>query len=618
MTGPFKSVPTGADQLPSFQIYQNACQAELNRRTAEVFSSPAIFDPAKASVFNRNEGDGRFEVLYEDRANDFFCGGQWLWPSRELLVRSGKISDRSSRPIGGGFIGDACNATQFLAGGEEFAGQSCSDGAVNPLATASGKFSSLRQFEEGCKTLLGQRGQDAVAAFSLQNSRVDNPVPGDAAYSLFFESRAKGLFCAGDVDVSSHQMFLRSGKLSEYETAQPVATVEMTDACSLTRELVGERELLSPDCKDMTARERKQVSYITYGFYGVANVLAILATYKLGKKVLTSQAFTQLRGLPFLRNLGYGMLGYAAFDQAAGMFLDADHPVRNYGKWIAGGVGLAAPEIVGRTALGQRLASTAVGSRLAPIASRLTWGLAAVWALDMGIRHFAVGSDYEASINSRVTTQVYREDGLYDYSFWKCVNPLSWLNKSRRVFRAVAPSAIEWAVADLDNEDLKDKMYAEDLATSKELTKMIQEIVVPFLHSENWEDVNEAIVLLRDKKIVLSQLEQIQETQLATVGPDGLKSFYPHMSEEDVERLCRKILMKRVQEAASFLVYVDQDENDWARELFNQDGTLKGAADANGEYPYEKLKRRWNPPPPEKTEVTSEAFELVGNGDLMG
>lgn len=618
MTGPFKSVPAGADQLSSFQIFRNTCQSELDRRVQANSGAPTSFDTSKATVFNRGAGDGRVELLYEDRANDFFCGGQWLWPSHELLIRSGKISDRSSRPIGGGWIEDACATTQLLAGVEEFDGLPCNDSHANPISEAAGKFSSIRQFETGCRTLLASRGSDIADFFSLKQSRLDNPVPGDAAYSLLFESRAKNIFCAGDIDVSSHQMFLRSGKLSEFDSAQPSTVIEMTDACSLTRELAGEKELLNPDCKDMTSRERRQVSYLTYGFYGVANILAILASYRLGKRILASQAFTQLRGLPLVRNLGYGLLGYAAFDQAAGLFFDADHPVRHYGKWVAGGIGVVAPEIAARSALGQRLASTAIGGRLAPIGSRLTWGLAAVWALDMGIRHFAVGSDYEASINSRVTDQVYHDDGLYDWGWKKIINPLSWLNKSRRVFRAVAPSAMEWAVADLDNDDLKKKMYAEDLATSKELTGMIQEIIPPFLHSEHWEDVNEAIVLLRDQKIVLNPIEQVQETQLSQGGVEGLKQLYPYMSEEDVEHFCRKVLLKRVQEAASFLVYVDQHENDWAREIFNQDGTLKGEADANGQYPYEKLKNRWAAPKAEKVEVISEAYDMVGPQPLMG
>ncbi|MFO1463121.1 MAG: hypothetical protein U1F66_05045 [bacterium] len=609
MSGEIKPVPVGAEQLASFQIYRNTCQAELQSRLPGNASS--LFDNSKVRVFNRHAGDGRFELLYDDPARNFSCSGQWLWEGRELLIRGGGRGKGQDRPLGGGWIDDACAATALLAGAEEFGGMSCVDSQAG--LTEAGKYSSGEQFAAGCRSLLQSRfGDVAAERFDLAHVRIQNPVPGDGSYSLLFESRAKNLFCAGDVDVSAHQMALRAGLLKEEESAEPARFLEMTDACSMTRRLVGEWELLSPDCQDMNASERRTTSYLTYGFYGVANLLAIMGLYKIGKRFLASQAFRQMGGLPLFRNLGYGLLGYTAFDEATGLFLDKDNPIRHYGKWVAGGVGFFGPSIAARTGLAARVAASPALSRVGGFASRATWGLAAVAGLNYVFHRWVVGDDYEESLNSRVTDKVYHDDGLYDYSFWKCVNPLSWLNKSRRVFRAVAPSAMEWGVSK-DNSDLKEKFRKEDQENAAQAQAYLKDVMPLLLHSENWEEVNASIVLLRDEKIQPNNIEQIL-AQSIPEGPEAVqeqaKLFGQNWSETELDDFIRKALCQKVQEAAAFLVYVPGPHSEWAKALFNKDGTLKGEADGNGKFPYMNAQERWPEPPPEKVEVTSENFDF--------
>ncbi|MCE9626245.1 MAG: hypothetical protein K8R69_12480 [Deltaproteobacteria bacterium] len=617
MSGALKSVPAGAEQIPSFQLFLDTCQGELNRRSQSTGVAKTTIDPTKVAIFNRSEGDGRFEALFEDPASDFSCAGQWLWQSRELLIRAGKRSDKTITPLGGGWISDACSATEKLAGPEEFSGETCQDGVTDPRLSGAEKFSSVKQFADGCTQLLGGK------LFDMGHTRILNPIPRDGSYSLLFESRAKNLFCMGEVDANIHQMALSSGPLQNLENSHPSSMIEMTDACTMTQGLLGADELLQADCKDRTATERKRESYISYAFYGVANVIAITGAYKIGKRLWASKALGSLRGLPLVRNLCTGLLAYAAYDEFAGLFFDKDHPIRHYGKWVAGGAGLLVPEVAARTVIGQRVATALVGSRLAPIASRLTWGLAAVWALDLGVRHFVVGSDYNASLNSRVTDQVYHDDGLYDWGWKKCINPLSWLNKSRRVFRAVSPSAMEWAVGDLDNSDIREKIKAEYREVSKQAAALIETVLPAFLHSPNPVDINEAVDLLSKGPIELDEGEMLMEKTLDESGVAALRLEHEELSEEDVERFCRKLMMKRVQESAKALVFIDQPMNDWAREVFNADGTLKVQADPSGELPSQKLQRRWAAPKedlaaPEKTEVTSEAYELAPPMKDMG
>jgi len=618
MSGEIKTVPAGADQLTSFQVYQNTCRSELQSSRG----GTAIFDSSKLRVFNREPGDGRFEVLYDDPAINFVCRGQWLWEGRELLIRGGGRSKGQDRPLGGGWIDDACAATTLLAGTEEFGGMSCDDASAG-LPGAS-KFSSGQQFVEGCRNLLQSRfGDDLAGRFDLSRVRILNPIPGDGSYSLLFESHAKNAFCTGDVDVSAHQMALRAGTLKEEESAEPKNFIEMTDACTMTKELVGEKELITPDCRDMTSSERKTTSYLTYGFYGVANILALVGLYKLGKKFVYSQAMRQVGFLPLARNFGYGLAGYLAFDEATGLFLDKDNPVRHYGKWVAGGVGFFGPQIVARTGLATRLAASPLLGRLGGFASRATWGLAAVAGMDYVFHRWVVGDDYEESLNHRVTDQVYHDDGLYDYGFWKCVNPLSWLNKSRRIFRAVAPSAMEWGVSK-DNSDLKEKFRKEDQENATQAQAYLKDVMPLLLHSDNSEEVNASIILLRDQKITLTNTEEILATAIPD-GPDAIREkaawFGKTMSDQDVDDFMRKVLAQKVQEAAAFLVYVPGPYSDWAKSLFNQDGTLKGSADEDGQFPYMKAQERWPAPAPEKVEQTSENFDLSKpidpNGEIM-
>src|SRR5262249_16213912 len=259
---------------------------------------------------------------------------------------------------------------------------------------------------------------------------------------------------------------------------------------------------------DRTAGERKIETYLTYGFYTVANVLALWATYKLGKKIVLSPRTAALLRLPVVRNLGYGMLGYLAYDEATGLFLDKDNPVRHYGKWVAGAAGFAAPTVLARTGLATRFAASPALKTVGGFASRATWGLAAVAGLDYLFHRWVTDDDYEESLNHRVTDQVYEDDGLYSYSFWKCVNPLSWLNKSRRIFRAAAPTAMEYAVSS-DNSDLKDKIRQEDQENAKQAQSYLDNVMPVLLHSDKWEDINASIVLLRDEKVSLSYLEEM-------------------------------------------------------------------------------------------------------------
>ena len=615
MSGEFKPVPTGAADLASYQLFTETCRGKL-----QSLAPGATIDPAKAQVFNRADGDGRFEVLYKDDEKDFVCAGQWHWPSQELLVRGGRISEKTTEPLAGSRISDVCQATDLLAGKSEYAGGVCREGEDPLLQKVEGR-ESVRKFAEYCSSKLQSWGDKRFGEknlgqyFDLRQTRIDNSVAGDGFYSLIFESRANQFVCAGEVDATARQMFLHSGSPKQFSDggADDGLIFSMVDACSLTTDLFGQNEI--GECKDQSSRDRSVQEYVGLGVQAFLGVTSTYAFYRLSKRVWKHRAAVFLRNLPVIRNLVPGLVAGEAFDTLAGMFVGEDHALRRYGQPVATVVGMAAPELFARTAIGQRLMTTTFIGRAAPWASRLTWGLAAVSVFNWIGKKIMDNSDYESSVNSRVTDQVYRDDGLYDYGFWKVVNPLSWLNKSRRVFRAIAPDMMEGAVT-WDNESVEAKIKAQDLEEVAKADTFISQALPNFLHSENPQDIQETLDLLR-AKIELSDEEEEWAKALAEDGYAGLRSEFPALSDDQAETFCRKFLLKQVQQAAEWMVFVPGEGSDWARGLFNKNGTLKPDSELGGTSPLPWLQNRWPKPKAEKTEITSEAYEILGHGSDM-
>ena len=156
--------------------------------------------------------------------------------------------------------------------------------------------------------------------------------------------------------------------------------------------------------------------------------------------------------------------------------------------------------------------------------------------------------------------------------------------------RAIAPDAMEWAVT-ADNADLKKGVYEEDKSNSEKGEEYLRQVLPLFLNAENPADTESFLAMLR-KPITMGMPEMAKLVVYSTRGVEGLKSVYPEMNEEDVELFARKALAHQVQETAKFMVFVEQPVNDWAREIFNSDGTLKSEEAAA-----KKLKDRWPPPP---------------------
>lgn len=599
-----KAVPADAESTKSYEFFRDVCQQALDARAKELGKDPVKFDPKKLNSFNRQNGDGEVSLVYEDSSLDFGVTGLVLWRNHEMLIRGGKLSavDRykESKPLAGRFLEDAATFTEKIAGKEEFEGAKLEDGVGDPRLKGKENTEAVQammkecptRFEEFYRSRYGDSGGSKL--FDSRFLRIENPVEGDGDYTLRFESRAKGFFCEGAINSTQHLLAFRSGATATEKNISFDVPRRFHHSCSETKELVGEKELLEPGkCKDFSEGEQKTSNLTSLAWNGFLSATAGYGIYRSYTK--PTGWLGRLLKLPVLRNFGWGLFSYLGYDAIASNYVAADDPWRKYGSPIAGGVGMVAPELLGRyvaprlaaTAVGSRLATSLVGRAVGGVASRATVGLALVWGMNK-IFQLGVGSDYEASVNQRVTDLIYNEH-VYKLNGWDLlVLPLA-VKGIRAGSRFLAPDAMEWAVTK-DNADLKAGIYEQDEKDSQQGDDFMREALPPFLYSANPADREEMLKLLRSP-ITLNMQETLLSVALKTNGVAGIKSMKPDWTDDQVEGFCRKYLAYQIQQTAKSLVFIDRPLNKWSWEVFNKDGTLQA-----GDTAATKLTDRWPPP----------------------
>lgn len=592
-----KPLPEGAELVSSFQTYYDLCQQNLPE------GSPPL-DPADMVVGNRFYGDGKWQILYNDAEQDFFCSSEIDWQSRELSVLSGKLSEQKPKTLGVIEIDDACTATKALAGEEEFQGLPCRDEGGDPALLGAKDTFTVSSFSSGCrdsfqKYSLGRYGKDLSSLFRLDRTRLVNDNTGDGAFGLMYQNKKYDFFCEGAVDSLSHLLSIRSGSLAEMDIKGPDKAVDLTDVCSTTKLLLGAQELIGT-CEDRTNKERTWEKVLTYGFYGTTSALAYRQIYKWGKKFVNGRWGTGIRNLPVLRFAGSGYLTGKIFDETSGIFLEENHPVRKYGTYVAGGAGMVAPEILSRT-VGKRLAATSLLSRAGSYFNKLGSRAMIIGLVDMGFG-FAV-NDYTKSVNKRVADRYY-DKYIYDLNGWDfLVVPLIYKGASI-LSRAVAPNINDWATT-VGNSEWVEEVLSEDREACRENLDLIKEV----FQSADGEspDVRRQIVrhlvdaMKTPVTVTDEELNQLNLLQQAgrKPGADEFASSDEMMKnlggtlqvlqyggkekscitwpQDQVDALYHKVAVAQMQLAARFMVGVRQDNelNNWAREVFNPDGTLK-------------------------------------------
>ncbi len=279
--------------------------------------------------------------------------------------------------------------------------------------------------------------------------------------------------------------------------------------------------------------------------------------------------------LNLLRTMGAGYLSSAIFDKAAGQIWSPDHPMRKYGSFVA----FFAPDLL-RLGLGSsRIAASPFLSRGGAWFSRAGTGLLAVSLANYGMRRLVVGDDYNAWVNQRIGDKVYGENvEKLEKTDW-FVLPLL-VKGVRWGARKLAPDMINWSLA-VDNSDLKNQILSEDLDRSRKVYAGFESLFPRMLADPNFYDLKSTQSYMQidftefTQPVTLSAQEEEMLQKLEKAGDQPVEQVLGDLSLYQRNEFLRRVQVQQIQQSARYLVQVGLSENDWAREIFAADGTLK-------------------------------------------
>lgn len=375
MSDYLKDLPAGAGGFQSIQTFQQYCQQQAGE----------TFDLSGAKVLNRDLDDGQFEILYQDNGKDFFCAANIDLNNHEMFVRAVTAESREIRGEAQLEMSDGCSLGRFLVGETERGVAQCDDAAVFPslLKPEVQNTSSIAYFKNYCEKGLAQRARELswdgpTLPFHLKRTQVINADAIEPTYTLRYQSMGQDFICQATVDPIAHLMVLKHGKYFEGFSQRGGQVLQMTDACSLTTNLLGAEKLLG-DCNDRTQMERTVESCLTLAFHTVVSALAMVGIYKIGKGILT-RAWTAVgpTAAPLLTaaktyfNSPLSKLGWASRLGWAG--------VAFYGGWKAGRALDHLPELWG----GKEISSYGADALYSAFGPAPDWMVDATdWVLDI-------------------------------------------------------------------------------------------------------------------------------------------------------------------------------------------------------------------------------------------
>ena len=308
------------------------------------------------------------------------------------------------------------------------------------------------------------------------------------------------------------------------------------------------------------------------------------------------------------RTAGPAMLFSTVYDAIATQFVERNHVARQYGTPAVGWASMGALAIAEHRAVQQSIAKGVAtktvmsripgGGAMARVGNRLLW----VALFDVGMRYFIVEDDYEAWVNQRVTDIVYEKDNVYE--LWAGEDFVTdglfnWIKPIRGGTRWLAPSAMEWGVT-MGNSAVETSIRRKDQMQSFDIKKDLKNILPTLALNREFEpqvqDTKKSLAGSAPKPENLPAIFDFAALRQVAEEPTLLESSYwsvieesgveegqkqLNLSDEEFDRLAQKVLLKNFQDSAAFLVFVPGPQNDWAREVFFSDGTLRPGQEEN-------------------------------------
>jgi len=410
-------------------------------------------------------------------------------------------------------------------------------------------------------------------------------------YALRYASRSHDFNCQGLIVPHKHSLLLSSGRFKDLSRPQWDTQVPMTDVCSLS-EALGLKKKMRKNCHDMTQQERRWDKVLNYGWEGA---LAVSGAY-IGVRWVHKR----------IPRVGHGLLAAFVWDKTSGLFMAKDNPIRKYGYYGAFGMGFLAPTLIKR-ALIKRVAS---GALLATGGRWLARAYPGFWIgalLDLGWGLFQ--KDYQAWVNKRVTDKVFNKH-VYTLDGWDALLLPLLFKGVRAGFRFLFSNAYNSAVC-TDNPAVEKAIRQKDRGISQQAYEYLKANILGLWTQKDMYRLDDPNAYRRvdltlltkpvkvsdeEKKIVNQLLPRAQANReeirkkFTIYDPKAIDAEVRRQTTQNVRRIqksyglseaklqevVRRVTLYNIQKAAAFMVFVDQPLNNWARKVFNKNGTLKG------------------------------------------
>jgi len=126
-------------------------------------------------------------------------------------------------------------------------------GDLKPLPQGSQELDSIKTYLSVCQ----EHQPEGSTPIDPSKILVANSSDEDGKVALLYDDPSKDFFCTSQIDFSTHEMRIDTGKISK-KNPTPVGVIEMPDACKVNTALGAKDDLLGQECTDGVLDKRLQ------------------------------------------------------------------------------------------------------------------------------------------------------------------------------------------------------------------------------------------------------------------------------------------------------------------------------------------------------------------------
>lgn len=367
----------------------------------------------------------------------------------------------------------------------------------------------------------------------------------------------------------------------------PQERTEVPQLCS-TMHVLGGQALANLKCEDPPSLQEKTLANLSQGLLSYflwdlsAGPLRVMMGGPRGSfpmtRYLWKSANQVLDRVP--KSVGPAYLVALAYDQsAAAAGIEQDNPWREQGTPVVGVASWAGLSLY-QARMGVALSDMGWKGALA---TRLGNGLLAVGLIDSGVAWLG-GDTYEAALQSRVTDYAYARDDqeikqLGEDGRWGKAAGLFLAHFFlHKMFRAIVPSMMEWATSH-SNPEVVTQLSREDRENCVRLKQALWGVLSELsrLREQRGEELDFSFLTARADTGALHWTPLLRQVMGEGVSPAEFSALIKStgLTEEEINVKIELLLLKDFQDAIAALYAIELPVNDWVRDCFHPNGTLK-------------------------------------------